>query len=263
MQRILLSNSNTRCPYKCKYCFTRFEQYRKSLTFENIQKNPELIDGIDIIYPACDFDLFATKDPIITLWQMLELRKSISISTKAALSELIVEKIAEIGQALAEYGHILKIGISFSTKYNIPFWESRTSNYHLRLKNLELLSKFKVPFCVVLKPVLVEVSMNEYYEIVQDISNYNAPLLLGEEYLNFGNLDTLMSRRPLVKVKSRRVNWLCGNPEWPISKVQDHITHIKTHAESMNVKCFDSDLNLMEWLISEHNPTIKTTSFMV
>lgn len=257
MRRVLLTISGKKCPYKCRYCFANFKQYEKGFTLHDVERNRDVLRDVEIIYPACDIELFAGGDPVGTLERAAALGCSISVSTKAPLSHELVEGLAEISYALAERGHVLKIGVAFSTKYNIPQLEAGTADYEARLDNLDLLNKFGIPTCVVLKPVVVEIPITEYCEIIQDVSHHGVAVLVGEEYIDVSALRTLGRKRPFVKLDTRDVNWLQTKPRWPISKAENHIHQIKSFAESKGLKCFDSDLELMEWLVLELTKTVR------
>ena len=95
----------------------------------------------------------------------------------------------------------------------------------------------------------MEIPIKEYCKIIRDVSNYDVPLLVGEEYLDVSSLKTIYKDRPEIKIKNHNVNWLTNNPSWPVSAVNRHIIRIKSLAEEMGLNYFDSDLDLMEWLI--------------
>src|SRR5580704_15745307 len=114
MSRLLLTIDSQRCPFRCSYCFSRFSQFPGVASLETVEKTPELLRGIDVLYPACDVDLFARKDAVSVLERIAMLGCSISVSTKASLSETVVNQILRIHRQLHSVGSVLKTSISFS-----------------------------------------------------------------------------------------------------------------------------------------------------
>jgi hypothetical protein len=227
-------------PIWCRYCFADFSQYERPLSFADVEHFPGLLEGIDVIYPACDVDLFATSKPLDVLRRAASLGPSISVSTKAALSDKLVTGLATVTEELQTRDRILKIGISISTKRNCGALEPRAARYAARLENLRLLQRASVPSCLVLKPILSDVPLAEYCEIVSNAAGLTECILIGDEYLDMSTpriSPGVLSQRP--------VGWAVNQPTWPVSVHAEHKAAIKRYAERLGFSVFDSDLELM------------------
>jgi hypothetical protein len=240
MRRMLLTLPDARCPFGCQYCFAEFSQYERPLDLDAVERSPDLLADVDVVYPACDVDLFATKTPLEILRRTAALGRSISVSTKAALSDRLVRGLADIARDIEERGEILKVGVSISTKHNCGRLEPRAATYALRIRNLRLLQAASIPSALVLKPVLRDVSLGEYCEIISDAEPFTRLVLVGDEYL-----DALEPRVPLAAVTRRRVPWAINQPIWPVTTDVERIASIKAFAERLGFCVFESDLELM------------------
>ena len=125
MRRILLTLPEARCPFGCQYCFAEFSQYERPISFTDIEHSPELLEGIDVVYPACDVDLFATNKPLEILRRAAALGPSISVSTKAALSDQLVVGLARLAEdpwfAVRAAGHCsCRGGLCFARVGHFP-----------------------------------------------------------------------------------------------------------------------------------------------
>jgi len=239
-RRILLTLADTRCPFGCQYCFAEFSQYERPLTLEDVEHTPNLLEDADVIYPACDVDLFATRRPLDILRRTAALGRSISVSTKATLSHQLVTKLAEVAQELESRERILKVGISISTKYSCGRIEPRAANYSARIENLRLLRRAAIPNCLVLKPLLFDVPVEEYCEIISDVAGLTECILIGDEYLDISN-----PRISPGTATQRAVTWVVNKPSWPVSSAPGHAERIQMCAEGLGLRVFESDLAVM------------------
>ncbi len=135
MKRLLLTLEGKRCPFRCRYCFTHFSQYDGTRSLEDVERHPDLIADADIVYPACDTDLFATLNPISVLWRAVKLGLHISVSTKASISEGKLPALAELNRWMNQQRKVLKIAVSLSTRNSIPSIEPGTASYVQRVRN--------------------------------------------------------------------------------------------------------------------------------
>lgn len=238
MKRLLLS-STTRCPFRCKYCFAQFSQYQRQPTLEDIASSTEDLSGVEVLYPACDDDVFAHAQSIELLRKATSLGCSISVSTKAVLQENVVTQLEQISSEMLKNGSILKIGISFSTRAQIGEIEPGTAKYEQRLRNLRLLSSRGIAVSLNLKPLLEEVPLDEYFAILQDCGRWTDFLLIGQEYLD------IEDRRPESNVVTREVLWLRDSPTWPVIEDSLLAKRVRIFANSLGYRCFNSDLPLM------------------
>jgi DNA repair photolyase len=246
MERLLLT-SGEKCPFGCKYCFARLSQYERPMALEALEANPELAANVNILYPACDTDLFASKNSHDILRRIAAFGKSVSISTKARIGPETVRVLQLLSQRLLTNGCVLKVGVSFSTKRAIAEIEPRTAGYECRLNNLALLSQAGISCCAVLKPLIAEIPATEYIEVVANVAPYVNHILMGPEYLD--TLYRTACENRSIRVSYRKVNWLRNEPLWPASYPEEHRTQILAFCEMSRIHHFDSDLDLMEHLI--------------
>lgn len=247
LRRILLTVSNTQCPYGCKYCFADFSQYQRPFCLTDLESSPHILEDVDVIYPACDMDLFATNRHLDILRKTAALGRSISISTKAVLSNSIVTELARLAVQLRTFDCVLKVGISISTKSNCGTLEPRAACYSKRLLNLKLLKQAFVPNCVVLKPLLSDIPLSEYYEILHDVVGLTQNILIGDEYLDVATPRTQATNQ-------RTVSWAVNQPIWPVNFQSERKTAIKMRASALGLHVFDSDLDLIAALLQMRNP---------
>ena len=243
MKRLLLTMPGPSCPFRCRYCFAEFRQYKPQKHLEDVALNPALLDDVEIVYPACDNDLLAFSHGIDYLKRVAEFGRSISFSTKAAITETTAKELAAVSRVLEASGAVLKVGISFST-LDIPSFEPGTCSYARRLENLQTLQKFGIAHCVILKPILAQCSTPQYEAIVHDCCDSTDLLLVGDEYLDDED------SRNAEGVNYREVNWLAGTPKWPVRESPEKKREIVLYAKTMNFEVFESDLTLMKYLVT-------------
>jgi hypothetical protein len=169
---------------------------------------------------------------------------SISVSTKAELSDVTVQDIASISSELESNGHVLKVGISFSTK-NIDSLEPGTAAYDLRIRNLQMLHHNNIACCAIIKPILRDQPVEEYISIVQDCRPYTKFLLIGDEYVD---ADSVVSGD---EITYRRVNWLKSSPLWPVRETKLTKDTLLSFAQSIQYEVYESDLDLMERIVKQ------------
>src|ERR1700690_1300735 len=233
LRRLLLTLEGRHCPFGCSYCFATFKAYSRPLSLEAVERDPSQLEGIDVVYPACDIDLFACSDAIDVLERTAALGRSISVSTKAAISAERTKRIASIAKRMPR-GSVLKIGASFSTKKRLAEIEPRTADYASRIRTLRFLSECGVTTSLVLKPVRAEIPASEYCEIIRDAELFTRMVLVGEEYLDPDGPD--------VSAETRAVTWLPSSPRWPVRATPEQLRVIADYADSRGLECFSSDL---------------------
>jgi hypothetical protein len=245
MSRLLLTVDSKRCPFRCSYCFSRFSQFQGVISLETVEETPELLRGVDVLYPACDVDLFARKDAVSVLERVALLGCSISVSTKASLSEIVVSEILRVHRQLHAVGLVLKTSISFSNRDSIPAFEPGTADYKRRLENLRLLSSARVPRSITIKPILSSCSAEEYGKLLADCAPFINSATIGEEYRDVVDFGT-----PGSSLTARSVQWLPRAPIWPVVEQPEKMLIIADLAKSVGIQVFTSDYDLVQSLSS-------------
>ncbi len=243
MKRLFLTLDQRTCPFGCKYCFAKFSQYRPPERFDGVKFALEGSESPQLVYPACDVDLFAFHDVERFLLEMMKWKSSISISTKATLKPTVLSLLGQLADVLRTQGAVLKIGVSFSTKFAINDIEPGTAPYSVRVRNLQLLQAHGVSSCVVLKPVLRERPSSEYCEIIQDCLPYCDRVLIGEEYVD---VSSLRRRKNEYAVSLKAVGWLNSKPLWPTCDAPEHLAEIIEFGEAVGATIFNSDVEVVQ-----------------
>lgn len=244
----MLTIDERRCPFGCTYCFRDFTQYSLPPTLSEIEADPSLLDGIDVVYPACDVDLFARPDAFAILERTLAFERVVSISTKAGLSSKAVARISKMNDRLRDVGALLKVGISITTKYETHRLEPKAPGYESRLRTLRALREAAVPTALILRPILLDVPADEHAEIIKEAGVIAGAVLVGDEWV-----DASTRARRSVPAGAfedlRHVNWIADMPLWPVRPAAERSQELSRLARSLTLEWFESDLDLIRWLL--------------
>lgn len=244
---MMLTIDSRRCPFGCVYCFDRFEQYEGVPTMATVEETPTMLADVDVVYPACDVDMFARKDFAAVLSRCLAFDRHVSISTKAAITTSMAAQIGEVAEALRAQGRILKVGVSLSTRDSIDRLEPRTSGYAERLTSLSKLREHDVPTSLNLKPILAEVHDSEYLLVLEECAALTNRLLIGEEWLD----DRVVREEDRSHVRAV-VDWLPGARPWPLALSPHRRSRLVAASAELGYIAYESDLTLMKDLGSGH-----------
>ena len=143
-------------------------------------------------------------------------------------------------------GRVLKVGVSFSTKRSIPQIEPGTAAYETRVQNLQGLRSAGLHCAAVLKPILADVPVDEYLEIVDDTSAFTDLYLLGDRYLESEICDRTSPEG--AQRTTRAVKWAVNQPIWPVEVAAAHVAAIQSAISGKGCRYFDSDDQLMNVL---------------
>jgi DNA repair photolyase len=251
MRRLLLTIGGKRCAFGCTYCFADFSQYETPPSLDEVETGNVALEGVDVIYPACDVDLFAMRKRWREIMERtIALNRSISVSTKAFLSQEQSDVLGQMASAMRARGLILKVAVSASTKSSCGSLEPRTASWDLRLETLSHLRKAGVPTCLMLKPVLADIPLEEYREMIEEASSHTSAVIVGDEYVDEARQRRRPSRSDLHgSLSSRRVNWLRDRPHWFVREGGSRLVQLAEHASECGMQAYLSDLDYMEELI--------------
>lgn len=251
LTRIMLAIDGQPCRFGCTYCFAQFSQYEPPMTLNDVLRKPELVHPFDVIYPACDTDLFARNDFEYILEKIVEFGKSISISTKANINNRAIKALISAASELRKVGAVVKVGISISTKHRIPEIEPRTPGYRSRIRSLSRLNQEGIISSLVLRPLLADISNREYEEILRDCHGSTKHVLIGDEWLDAS--DHFRAARGAdanFVISVGTVNWARNNPTWRQRSIPGRRRILEDYGRPLGYRFFDSDLALMEDIIT-------------
>lgn len=260
-RRLLLSLDSEPCPFGCSYCFADFSQYSAGPTLDELEANPRLLEGVQVIYPACDADLFVRRDAADVLVRTAALGRSISISTKARVRPSQIQLLQQLDRELRDLGHLLKVGVSFSNRSRVAEIEPRTPTYERRLETLSRLQDADIPTIAVIRPLLADIDDAEYEALIADVAPFVSGVLMGDEYLDAQEGRRRVAARPIATgptgVRSRSVNWLAAPAFWPVRETPGRIDRLSAYVSSLGLTPYTSDLQAMESLIRlAHGPGV-------
>lgn len=250
MRRLLLTVGRKQCPFGCAYCFTDFSQYERPLTVEDVEREPRHLHGVDVLYPACDVDLFALKSWPQILERAVALGPSISLSTKAELDHTAVARLRKAVDLMSSRGRLLKVGVSISTQSRCEELEPHAPAYIQRLQTLNRLSSAGIPTALVLRPLLVDISPSEYESIIEDAAPSISHVLTGPEHLDDNPTHSRHSAQaPHPPPEKRAVHWAVNAPLWTGRTAPVQERAVRLAAAQRGLRVFETDLDLMQDLM--------------
>jgi DNA repair photolyase len=248
MKRLLLTVGGKRCSFGCTYCFAEFSQYEAPPALAEAAAGQLQLDDVDVVYPACDVDLFAMRKRWAeVLATSAALGRSLSISTKAYLTREQVDEISRLAEEHRAAGLVLKVSVSASTMYSCEEIEPRAAGWDERLDVLQRLTNAGVLNSLVLKPVLAEIATAEYREMLTQAAAVTSAVVLGDEYVDDDPFRRRASQADVTgSLSSRRVGWIDGLPHWLFRESGDRLHRLAEHASAVGLAPYFSDLDFME-----------------
>ncbi len=211
------------CPFACKYCYTRsgevgpprinveeilkqFHAFATQRTFETIQLG---YDGDPFARPERGIEL---------LWGLVRAGKNINFSTKALITGLTINELADIQAIMARHRNILSALISLSCWESAESLELHTPSPAERMITIQNLKSIKVPTFISVRPILPNVQDSEYERIIKEgIQAGCDGFILGPLYSDAkGRFTRFIAPDILNKVSftKRKVSWSPHSPEW-------------------------------------------------
>jgi DNA repair photolyase len=233
-----LYSSPRRCSFNCKYCFRTIDDYKN----QEIFNSHAFYDGFDIIYPSCDSEIIINKELLDYIEKSILVKDYtiISFSTKAKMSNNVIEKINLINQILTNKNKgFIKVSVSITNISMVDELEPFASSFEERIETLKLLNEYRIPNSVILKPILPFIDTEEYMEIIDITSKYTKCFLIGGLYISEGTEFYNQYIKGRYKVVKKNVEWLDSKPEWSYLEDKQREDSIKSHFQKMNLKCFE------------------------
>lgn len=192
MPRLMLTAPGPPCPFRCSYCFANFSDYATPDSIESLRQRLDTLPLDSIIYPACDVDLFARRDAVDLLGDILSWRRHISVSTKARLSRRTLVSLKEMAEQARQQHTVLKIGVSIAATTSLRRIEPNAPAFTERLRTLRCLVEAGVETALLLRPLLVDVPFSEIDELLRTCRELTNRVLIGEEYVDPEEARSLM-----------------------------------------------------------------------
>lgn len=246
MKRKLYSTRKV-CSNKCSYCFATFKQFDKQEFFSN----NKLDLGFEVIYPSCDGELIF-DDSLIDYIVRSKLVKNdtiISISTKRTIPTTVLNKINKINSELLFHGKgFIKISVSITNKSRISELEGNCAEYKDRIELLAQLKRLNIPSSVIIKPILPFIELEEYFEIIRDIKEYENNVLIGGLYVDNNSPFFKRYIQNQYSVTIKDVKWMNGDPMWHFVDDSERQEIIKEYLVDNCFNVFDNDMELISSL---------------
>ena len=116
--RVFATMDEEPCTLGCLYCFVETPGYKAVGNVGNqeglstLKYKVEETDGVRILLPAHDIELFRVKDWYAKLLALADLGLDTIVATKSSLKDKQITQLVEIDKKLAEKGALLQIGVS-------------------------------------------------------------------------------------------------------------------------------------------------------
>lgn len=251
-----LFTGTRKCPYRCSYCFAKFDGYAAVKPHATFDARPAYNGGL-VLYPSCDSEFFldsAAHDELTRLIKETDDSVRVSISVKSPLKAHQIDYLEDVNaELIGRRRGFVKCSYSFAAKHGLDTIEPGTPAYSMRVSSLRDVARRGIPTSVNLKPVLPFVAAAEYEEIIRETVPYAGAFLLGGLYFDPA---TDLGRRVMLEyggnVTHRAVNWLQSKPVWHYCEVPAQMHDIASAVEALGGQAFRSDLDVVEFLGRKH-----------
>lgn len=127
--------------------------------------------------------------------------------------------------------------------------EPKTPSYNDRLTTAKDLYYTGIPICLIMKPLLVEISNEELNSIIDDFHSISNILLTGDEYLDSESpraIEYIDSEN--IIIESKLVNWKEDKAEWNARKNTLQINKLLAIANKYNLATASTDVEAVVYL---------------
>lgn len=242
--------STAPCPLQCAYCFAASPEYRSLSPLPTVAD--ATLSSDTILYPSCDSEIHVNSLLVPLLQERLrntQGRIFVSISTKVKISDRMVGLLSELNNELTSSGRgFIKLSISASAyqESNILAFERGAANFEDRLIGLNLASSRNIPVTINIKPILPQIGLTEYIELIDKSISITNMFMIGGLYCSeateFGR-STIEQYRHLVS--QRPVEWLPQRPTWPYIEDPEQMAAITKAIQQRGGIVFRSDRDAM------------------
>ena len=231
------------CLNGCIYCFANFSEKRNYLEAE------QLTSDMNIIYPICDSEIGFQEgnylDELIKFFDDAPGAFVVSISTKNFWADNDLEKIKEFN--LRHSGKkTIKLSVSFSRKYQLEMFEPRALCYKERLALLKRITLYAIPTCVLIKPILPFVDMDEYHSLVRDCFEICRDFVIGPLYVDRRSKFYHDYVKNKFEAHLKWCEWLKCESYYVEA---DNYEMVKKHICSIGGHCYDSDQDFIDYIL--------------
>lgn len=236
MKRVFLSFNEYKCTNQCRYCFDNWDIEKNN--FDILEDYHEDV----VIYPYCNNDIIDSSETLTYLKECISIQSGdrviISISTKNDLSSNFLEQIKGINNK-----GFVKISVSLTNKNMIDKIENKAASYSTRLDLLKKLKALGIPTSVILKPILPFISLEEYYEIIEDVKDFVENFVLGDLYVKENDDFYKSYIHDKYNINKRNVSWLKNEPSWLIVESLEKRTKIQEYLKEKGIEFYLSDID--------------------
>ncbi len=260
MDRVLVPVGEP-CPFACTYCYTRGGEIRsarigvKDIIHQLVTFAQE--NNFQTIQLGYDGDPFARPERgLALLRELVALGKDINFSTKASLHDNELHALKEIKAALSSHGSILSAIVSLSCWESADFLEPNTPTPVERIATLTKLMSIEIPTFIAVRPILPNVSDEEYERVVSEGALARCPgFILGPLYVDDeGKFARLISDQILEQVPytQNKIPWSAYPVSWKRYEDVDRLIRIGKMVEHKGCRGFESSATAMTFLRSKN-----------
>lgn len=247
------------CPFGCRYCYTRggevshprIEASQILARFQQfVATNDQPFETIQFGY---DGDPFARPERgIAMLRQLATLGKHVNFSTKALLTDSVLEELSTIHMTMAEHGTTLSALVSLSCWHSAAHVEPHTPSPQERLQTVAYLKQRKIPVFIAVRPILPHISDEEYARIARESIRAGCDgFILGPLYTNDrGQFVRFIPPERLAATPCRRgfVPWSAHQPTWIRYEDEIRLQRLTYLIEEYGGRVFHSSADAMATL---------------
>lgn len=246
--RVFATMDEKPCPLGCLYCFVEAPGYKPVGNVGNqegvstLKYEVEETDGVRILLPAHDIELFRVKDWYPKLLALTDLGLDTIVATKSSLKDKQVAQLVEVDKKLAEKGALLQIGVSIPRldAESTRAIELYTQPPEKRIATAQRLYEAGIATNIAIRPTLPFVPDEEYEELIQRTAPFCDSYLTSPLYLTPKMTAYMDEHHPGYAVEIFSPSFMQGTPEIRTVNTDATSAKIAQMAARHSKPCFDS-----------------------